>query len=276
VTVDVPGYTSQKTLGRGVQCTAYSAAKVLETPSGVLSVDGQASSASASDASAPSQASGPAATFVVKIFRGHNCKDIIEREGHILRLLADLGVTNVPHFEESCELSDGSPAMALIETPIGTPLWNFHARLYDVEVSSQHICDLVDTLGQAHSLGFVHRDVKPDNIFMYEGRIILNDWGLVRRQNEHCEWAGTAVYGVKPANDTEAAAYRPQFSHDLVALVRSAYVIFFRTHPILEEDQTVSSFWETKFTPPSLWRLLVTAAASSEYDTMKHLLVQIK
>jgi len=45
--------------------------------------------------------------------------------------------------------------------------------------------DLSSALGAAHALGIVHRDVKPANIFVRQGRALLGDFGIARWQQEH-------------------------------------------------------------------------------------------
>lgn len=41
------------------------------------------------------------------------------------------------------------------------------------------VISLADTLDKLHLGGFTHRDIKPDNIFFYQGHVILGDFGLV-------------------------------------------------------------------------------------------------
>lgn len=36
------------------------------------------------------------------------------------------------------------------------------------------------TVRQLHKLGFVHKDIKPKNLLLFDGRLCLSDFGLVR------------------------------------------------------------------------------------------------
>ncbi len=54
--------------------------------------------------------------------------------------------------------------------------------LTDVKQIATALCVVLE---EAHSLGFVHRDIKPDNIMWLEdGRIVLVDWGIARSNQD--------------------------------------------------------------------------------------------
>ena len=72
-------------------------------------------------------------------------------------------------------------------------------RLYPVGArvsleSSQQLCSLVNsllaTLAPVHDAGFVHRDIRLDNIVKGPGGWILLDWELAGRENQNVWWTG--------------------------------------------------------------------------------------
>src|SRR5437879_8291565 len=52
---------------------------------------------------------------------------------------------------------------------------------FDLKVIANYISQVADALSYAHSLGVVHRDIKPGNLlFHQDGRLLLSDFGIVR------------------------------------------------------------------------------------------------
>jgi serine/threonine protein kinase len=52
---------------------------------------------------------------------------------------------------------------------------------FDLKVIANYISEVADALSYAHSLGIVHRDIKPGNLlFHQDGRLLLSDFGIVR------------------------------------------------------------------------------------------------
>ncbi len=63
------------------------------------------------------------------------------------------------------------------------------------EKIAEYLCAVARGVGELHKMGFVHRDLKPQNILFRKGRPVLIDFGLVEREGSQEEKvAGTPLY----------------------------------------------------------------------------------
>lgn len=70
--------------------------------------------------------------------------------------------------------------------------------------------DLADALAHAHTAGVVHRDLKPDNVLMAGGRVLLTDFGIARVLDDVGQLTSThAVIGTPHYMSPEQLEGRP-------------------------------------------------------------------
>lgn len=128
--------------------------------------------------------------FAIKMLKGREIKDKVERfirEIDAMQDLASKGIDGILPIVDSNkeELWYVMPVAQSVRT-----------RIEDLSKKQQTACpataykdtildgidgfiQLAETLDQIHALGYVHRDIKPDNIYIYDGRWRLGDFGIV-------------------------------------------------------------------------------------------------
>jgi serine/threonine protein kinase len=123
--------------------------------------------------------------------------------------------------------------------------------------------DLVKVLRIAHTkLGICHRDVKPANIFIYEDKIILNDWGSACIAERPVLWEGTVGFYTKYTGE-----HCPDFADDLIAFVKSAYLMLFNC---CLPRTDIDSFWNEHIVnnTNTVWYECYNHAKAKNYDAL--------
>jgi serine/threonine protein kinase len=183
------------------------------------------------------------------------------QENEILTQLNAARVQNIPVVEHFLQFSD---KCALIVSPVGIPILPAPSNLL---ITPQLICKLIVVLESAHSRGIVHRDVKPENIYLTtNNEVILNDWGSAAPLQRSCKYVGTPLYG-----EQKTAEHTPSVALDLCSLVKTAFTLKQQKFPICKTDAwiEIENYWnEISMTFPG-FRDLLDAANSENHEILR-------
>ena len=110
--------------------------------------------------------------------------DAIQRFAREARVVAGLDHPNIVRTEAIEQIDDRAVAIIMEHVPGGTVRdWLRERGSLGAEQAEAILRDVASALGYAHRRGLVHRDVKPENIFLDEvrGRALLSDFGIARK-----------------------------------------------------------------------------------------------
>jgi serine/threonine protein kinase/uncharacterized protein YecT (DUF1311 family) len=110
--------------------------------------------------------------------------DALQRFAREARTVADLSHPNIVRTEAIEEMGDRAVAIIMEYVMGGTVrdrLREYGA--FSAEDAETVLRDVANALAYAHRRGIVHRDVKPENVFLDKetGRALLSDFGIARR-----------------------------------------------------------------------------------------------
>ncbi len=209
---------------------------------------------------------------VLKVFRG-NIKDMANTERNVLTKLREGGVTNIPSF---IELHFCDEFYALILTPLGIPVLPCPLS---ADVTPKMLLTLLKVVQMAHNLKLIHRDIKPDNIYLVStdtSRIVLNDWSSAAPANVECDYVGTRLFGDRPGPDNK---HTPDQRLDLRSLVKTAFCLSKqRMPPVEDNEEAVQQYWNgVKLQYPQFQRAMdfADAGTPSSYSDLAELFANI-
>lgn len=198
--------------------------------------------------------------YVFKVFSDDNdTNGDFDREENNLQLLLSLeddgrGVVrkHLPRLVRSNLVTEESCLRVLVMAPLALKV---KPCVGGFSVCGRHILQLFDVVEYVHkTIHLVHRDIKPDNIFLSrdEQNILLNDWGSASTCGEEVPYQGTYGFSDRPSSPLGALFHVPAFKDDLVAVVRSAFLMLFdEPAPIKSHD--VEEFWTRRFANRQFW-----------------------
>ena len=124
--------------------------------------------------------------FAIKAIRARylDDPDVLQRFAREARTVADLDHPNIVRTEAIEEIGDRAVAIIMEYIAGGTVrdrLREYGA--FSAEATENVLRDVANALAYAHRRGIVHRDVKPENVFLDHttGRALLSDFGIARR-----------------------------------------------------------------------------------------------
>ena len=194
-------------------------------------------------------------------------------ERNVLTSLSEGGVANIPSFKELHLFADFH---ALILTPLGIPVLPCPVS---ADVTPNMLVALLNVVQMAHGLNWIHRDIKPDNIYLDCDdtlRIVLNDWSSAVPANVECDYVGTRLFGDGPGANNK---HRPDQCLDLRSLVKTAFCLSKQRMPAVEDnDGAVKQYWDRVKLQSPLFRKainLADAGTADSYDKLAELFANI-
>ena len=204
----------------------------------------------------------------VKIFLSENTMAMCKNEFNILHRLSNNSVSNIPTSVFHCTRPELSFS-ALVVTPIGDPILPCPLT---AAITPAILKALLCALQSAHLLGIVHRDVKPDNIYLDRSdhsRVILNDWSSAATLGKECDWVGTRMFSDAPDG---RGKHIPSAALDLRSLVRTAYCLARQRYPPNSQgDGDYDEFWRSISHSYTVYEDALRFATNVNYTSLSEL-----
>jgi predicted Ser/Thr protein kinase len=177
-----------------------------------------------------------------------------DSEIRMLQRLQESQIENVPRLIQT----PASNSQNLYISPVGN-----HLELKDwtVDIAT----DLLDLLQKIHSLGIVHRDIRPANIILRAGSVLLVDWGfaaMIDDDGRRITRAG-APYPFCPKDQKEAVDHVVQPSIDLYAWLMCLVEVGAAKIPKLNSERRVEFMKEID------WNAEELKCLAGDYEGLK-------
>jgi hypothetical protein len=135
-----------------------------------------------------------------------------------------------------------------------------------------HLASVVRALEACHSRGVFHRDVRPGNILCTSGTCTLADFGSATCSHEPALYSTPMLFRI----DGEFARVQFEPAHDLLALVKSVYLVAHQ--PKVPKLATADPKWVQQFWADNLnaepWSSMVASARAADYARLEKLITE--
>jgi serine/threonine protein kinase len=173
-------------------------------------------------------------------------------EVNILRGLGDREGL-LPIIEANLD-ADGQKSLPWLAMPVATPLRESLGESPSVETVAGAVTNIATSLAGLHAEGVSHRDIKPDNLYLYKGRWSVGDFGL-------------ASYPEKEALTEEGRKLGPQYYLAPEMLLNPATA----DGPPADVYSIAKTLWVLatgqNYPPPGQYRVEIPALTLSAYVT---------
>jgi serine/threonine protein kinase len=218
--------------------------------------------------------------YAIKIFNNNNNNnddededenyhDTLEMAVFERDLLLKFEKENVKNVPTVIDFIENVQFNALIIAPIGNSVLPCSIS---VDVTPIMIVSILNVLQQVHELGWVHRDVKPDNIYVdrrNNENIILSDWSSAAKINIDCKWTGTTLF-------CEFLPFiyfhRPRGSDDLRSFVRTVFCLTKQKYPSIKnksDPSEVLQYWKSVENAYKGFGEAMKLASNEDYDALR-------
>lgn len=190
----------------------------------------------------------------LKVLRRHDRETLrkFQSEARLTAQLVEQGVPNIRQVYEVERTAEGEIFVALeyVEDSLRSILRRARkrGRRMNPEASARLLVPVAQALDALHSLGWVHLDIKPQNILVSkEGRTLLADFGIAQRKGMRTG-ACTPTY----ASPEQAAGDRPVGPwSDIYSLGVVLYEMIAGNPPVRGDHEIVLLNQHLEATPPS-------------------------
>lgn len=183
-----------------------------------------------------------------------NVRERFHREAKMASMIGHPSIIRI--FDQGEREEDGAPFL-IMEFLVGETVGAYLRRLgtMPVETAVPALQQAASALGAAHRAGIVHRDVKPDNLFLlgepgspYELKVV--DFGLSKMPSSNLTAAGVVMGTPATMAPEQALGEKIDGRTDLYALGMVAYRMLAGRQPFDADDDEVATLAHHVWTPP--------------------------